>query len=148
MDSIFTMFLLFIAVLTALFTYMIIPYTPVVVLTIASAVALAVFLWWHWTQFSIEYRLSTWQEVLQNYSSYALLLLVILVSYGFYVFVWISNGGSVQAAYMSARNSLSNGLQRGLSSASRSLSSVSAGLVSEAPAVNRLRSRNSSIALE
>jgi len=139
MESIFTLFLLFIAVLTALLVYMVIPYVPVVVLTIVAAVALAVFLWWHWTQFSVEYRLSTWQETLRNYSSYAILLLVFMMSYGFYVFVWVSNGGSVQAAFNSAREQLSAGLSRGISSTSRQLSSISSSLSSSQ---SQVRSRN------
>ena len=132
MDSIFTLFLLFIAAITALLTYLIVPYVPVVALTIAAAVALVGGFWWHWAQFSVEYRLSTWQEVLRNYASYALLLLVLLLSYGFYVFVWISNGGSVSAAFNSARSSLTNGLNRGISSATRSLGVLSA----DAPGTN------------
>jgi|LauGreDrversion4_1035100.scaffolds.fasta_scaffold03676_8 hypothetical protein len=124
MESLFTVFLLFIAVLTALLTYLVIPYVPVMALTMASAVALVVFIWWHWTQFSVEYRLSTWQEVLRNYASYVLLLLAILVSYGFYVFVWVSNGGNVEAAFTKLQTNISNGLSRGVSSATRSLSSL------------------------
>jgi hypothetical protein len=126
MESLFTLFLLFIAVLTAMITYLVVPYVPVAALTMAAAVALAGFLWWHWVQFSVEYRLSTWQEVLRNYASYALLLLAVLLSYGFYVFVWISNGGSISAAFNSAKSTVSNGITRGVSSATRSLGTLTA----------------------
>ena len=124
MESLFTMFLLFIAVITALLTYLVIPYVPIVVLIMAAGVALAGGAWWHWTQFAVEYRLSTWQEALRNYASYALLLLAILLSYGFYAFVWVSNGGNVSAALSQAKNSVTEGLRRGASQTSRSLSSL------------------------
>lgn len=86
MDSILTTFLLFLAALTALLTYIIIPRVPVVALVSVASVGLAAGVWWHWTQFGVEYRMSTWQEQLRNYASYAMLLVVILLSYGFYVF--------------------------------------------------------------
>ena len=88
MDSIFTVFLLFLAALTALLSYLLLPTIPVTVLTTVAAIALAAGAWWHWTQFGTEYRLSTWQENLRNYASYAILLVVILLSYAFYVFAW------------------------------------------------------------
>ena len=106
MESIFTTFLLFLAALTALLTYLIVPYIPAVTLAMVAAVALAAGLWWHWTQFSIDYRLSTWQEQLRGYASYAILLVVILLSYGFYVFAW--QGGDLQAWAVQAQESVRN----------------------------------------
>lgn len=131
MDSIFTLFLLFVAALTAIITYMVLPYAPVVTLVIAASLALAGGLWWHWTQFSVEYRLSTWQENLRNYSSYVLVLMAILISYGFYVFVWVSNGGSVEASLASARASITNSINRASSKASRSFSAIGTALTSD-----------------
>jgi len=107
------------------------PYVPLVMLIMAAGVALVGGLWWHWTQFSVEYRLSTWQEVLRNYASYALLLLAILLSYGFYAFVWVSNGGNITAALSQVRNNVSDGFRRASSQASRSLSSAASALSSE-----------------
>ena len=130
MEPIFTLFLLFIAVISALLTYLVMPYIPVTVLVMAAAVALAGGIWWHWNQFASEYRLSTWQEVLRNYASYALLLLAILLSYGFYTFVWVSNGGSITAAISQVRGKFSEGVQRATSQASRSLSSAASALSS------------------
>jgi hypothetical protein len=124
MVSLFTLFLLFIAVLTALLTYLIIPNVPVLALTMTAAVALAVGIWWHWAQFSVEYRMSTWQEVLRNYASYIILIMAIVLSYGFYVFVWTSNGGNVEAAFNKLTSNVSEGLRKGTNSASRSLSAV------------------------
>jgi hypothetical protein len=130
MEPIFSLFFLFIAVISALLTYLVMPYIPIMVLIIAAGVALAGGLWWHWTQFATEYRLSTWQEVLRNYASYALLLLAILLSYGFYTFVWVSNGGSITAAISQVRGKFSEGVQRATSQASRSLSSAASALSS------------------
>ena len=129
------MFLLFIAALTALIAYLILPYVPVTLLTTVAAVALAVGVWWHWTQFAIDYRLSTWQEGLRNYASYAILFVVILLSYGFYVFVWQSNGGSVAAAVQQAQSAVRNAGRKATSQivggTTRALSSASNTLFSE-----------------
>jgi hypothetical protein len=95
MESLFTTFLIFLAAITALLTYLLIPRVPVVTLAMAAAVALAGGVWWHWTQFAVDYRTSTWQEQLRAYASWALLLVVILLSYAFYVFGWKT--GTVQA---------------------------------------------------
>jgi hypothetical protein len=94
MESLFTTFLIFLAAITALLTYLIIPRVPVVTLAMAASVALAGGIWWHWTQFAVDYRTSTWQEQLRAYASWALLLVIILMSYAFYVFGW--NTGKVQ----------------------------------------------------
>ena len=116
MDSIFTTFLLFLAALTALLTYLIVPRMPVVALTSAASVALVAGVWWHWTQFSVDYRTSTWQESLRNYASYALLLVVILLSYGFYVFGW--SGGSLQAYAQQAQGAVREATRKVTSSSS------------------------------
>ena len=106
MDSLLSIFLLFIAAITALLTYMVVPFLPVVTLVSAAAITLAAGVWWHWTQFSTDYRTSTWQEQLRNYTSYALLLVVILLSYAFYVFAWSDKSLNDYAAQIqsSARN--------------------------------------------
>lgn len=88
MDSLFSGFLLFLAAITALLTYMIIPRIPVIVLTSGAAIALAAGVWWHWSHFAIDYRTSTWQEQLRSYASWALVFVVILLSYAFYTFGW------------------------------------------------------------
>jgi hypothetical protein len=140
MDSILTLFLLFIAALTAMLTYLVLPYVPVMMLTMVAVGALALGLWWHWTQFSIDYRLSTWQENLRNYASYAILFVVILLSYGFYVFVWKAGNGSVAAAVQQATASARNAGRRASSQiiggTTRALTGVSNTLLSEAPREN------------
>ena len=93
MEPLTSTILLFLAAIVALLTYILVPSAPLVILATASAVALAAGIWWHWTQFGTEYRLSTWQEQLRSYASYVLLFVVILLSYAFYAFT--SGGGSV-----------------------------------------------------
>ena len=88
MDSLFSGFLLFLAAITALLTYMIIPDIPVIVLSSGAAIALAAGVWWHWSHFAIDYRTSTWQEQLRSYASWVLVFVVILLSYAFYTFGW------------------------------------------------------------
>lgn len=148
MDSILSVFLLFIAAITALLTYMIVPFVPVVTLVTAAAIALAAGIWWHWTQFSVDYRTSTWQEQLRNYASYALLLVVILLSYGFYVFAW--SGSSLQDLASQAQTVVRNAGRKVssqvISSASRALNatqSAEPALASEpVVAPNRNRAAN------
>jgi len=98
MQSILTPFLLFLAAIVALMTYMFIPSIPNIALTTGAAILLAAGIWWHWTQFGWEYRTSTWQEQLRNYASYVMVFVVILASYGFYVFAWQSDSGLKEAA--------------------------------------------------
>lgn len=103
MDSVITTFLLFIAAIVALLSYLIIPRVPVVALVSGAAIALAAGVWWHWTQFSVDYRLSTWQEQLRNYGSFIMVLLVILLSYGFYAVGFTGGTSTVSPAQESPK---------------------------------------------
>jgi hypothetical protein len=128
MESLFTTFLVFLAAITAMISYLVIPYIPVVVLMTAAAVALAGGIWWHWTQFGVDYRTSTWQEQLRNYASYVMLLVVILLSYAFYVFVW--SGSSLQDYATRARNVGRKATTQIAESTSRGFSAVTNALFS------------------
>jgi hypothetical protein len=128
MESLLNLFLLFVAATTAMITYLLTPHIPVVVLTTAAAIVLAAGLWWHWTQFSVDYRTSTWQEQLRNFATYAIVLVVILVSYGFYIFAW--KGESVAPTQSSILSSVSQAT-RALSSATASASASVSALFSE-----------------
>lgn len=88
MQSLLTPFLLFIVAAMALVTYAIVPSISRTAIATGAAILLAIMIWWHWTQFSVEYRTSTWQEHLRNYASYIMVFVVILASYGFYAFAW------------------------------------------------------------
>jgi hypothetical protein len=128
MESLFTVFLLFLAAITALISYLVIPYIPVVVLMTAAAVALAGGVWWHWTQFGVDYRTSTWQEQLRNYASYVMLLVVILLSYAFYVFAW--GGSSLQDYATRAQGAIRNAGRKASSQLINSTSRASSALFS------------------
>lgn len=127
MDTVFSVFLLFIAAISAYISYLTIPDIPVVALMSAAAIALAVGVWWHWTQFSVDYRTSTWQEQLRSYGSYVMVVVVILLSYAFYIFT--QSGGSVRQIQETMRNTgrrATSGVARSLSSASNTLFSAAA----------------------
>lgn len=128
MESLFTTFLVFLAGITALISYLVIPYIPVVMLMTAAVVVLAGVIWWHWTQFGVDYRTSTWQEQLRNYASYVMLLVVILLSYAFYAFTW--GGGSVQDYADRARNAGRKASSQVAESTSRGFSAITSALFS------------------
>lgn len=101
--------MLFVAAIVALLSYAILPMTPMTVLVLISALALAGGLWWHWTQFSVDYRTSTWQEQLRNYAAYVMVGLVVVASYTIYVFGWggvtsyvSETAGAVQNSFSAA----------------------------------------------
>lgn len=83
-------FMLFLAGISALITYLIVPRLPTVALGSIAAVALITGVWWHWNQFATEYRTSTWQEYLRSWGSYVMVFAVIFLSYGVYA---ISSSG-------------------------------------------------------
>jgi hypothetical protein len=136
MESLTSTFLLFIAAIVALLSYMIIPRIPVIALMTVAAIALAAGVWWHWTQFAVDYRTSTWQEMLRGYASYALLLVVILLSYAFYVFGWKDSSFSELATrgVAAARNAGRRATSQVIGSATRGLSAASSALLSEGDA--------------
>lgn len=123
MDSILSSFLLFLAAIVALLSYALLPSVPVSALMTASAIALAVGVWWHWTQFAVEYRTSTWQEQLRSYGSYVMVITVILLSYAFYLFV-VAGPPNMSAA----RNASANALSRALSNASNAIRTTSSNI--------------------
>jgi uncharacterized membrane protein len=130
MDSLLTTMLLFIAAITALLAYLVMPLLPSSSIVFGAAILLAVGVWWHWTQFGVEYRISTWQEQLRNYASYALVLVVILLAYGFYTLAWSGSSlediagqasRAVRNAGRKATSTILGGTTRALSSASNTL---------------------------
>ncbi len=93
MESLASYFMLFLAAISALVTYLIVPRLPTVALGSIAAVALIAGVWWHWNQFATEYRTSTWQEYLRSWGSYVMVFAVIFLSYGVYAVT--SSGPSV-----------------------------------------------------
>ena len=141
MDSLFSIFLLLVAAIVALLTYMYVQSIPVIALTAASAIALAAGVWWHWTQFASDYATSTWQQQLRNYASYVMVLVVILLSYGFYVFAY--SGSTLQGFAASAANSIRDTAYTVSSTIASGTSKVATNLVSENVAANAPRSNAS-----
>ncbi len=123
MDGYSAAVFIFLAYVVGQITYFVIPSVPIMILAAASSVAFSAILLWHWTQFSVEYRTSTWQEGLRNYASYFLVFLVVLLSYGFYVFS--ANGGSLTEVAQKAQTNIRNTGRDALNSSSRILSSIS-----------------------
>lgn len=135
MQSILTTFLLFLAAIVALLTYLVVPSMSIMTLTTAAAVALAIGVWWHWTQFGVDYRTATWPEQLRSYASYVMVLVVILLSYGVYVFVWSGSSlqdlaSSVGSAARNAGRTATQQIARTASRASNTLFSASESLPS------------------
>lgn len=91
MESLASYFMLFLAGISALITYLIVPRLPTVALGSIAALALITGVWWHWNQFATEYRTSTWQEYLRSWGSYVMVFAVIFLSYGIYA---VTAGGS------------------------------------------------------
>jgi hypothetical protein len=140
MESLFTTFLIFLAAITALLTYLVIPRVPVVTLAMAASVALAGGIWWHWTQFAVDYRTSTWQEQLRAYASWALLLVIILLSYAFYVFGWqtgkvqeyIKDPGAATRNITRSANSFMNSTSRAVTAATNTFREAGAAAANRA----------------
>jgi hypothetical protein len=143
MDSLFSILLLLVAAIVAMLTYMYVQSIPVIALTSASAIALAAGVWWHWTQFSNEYSGSTWQQLLRNYASYVMVLLVILLSYGFYVMAY--SGSSLQAYASSAANSIRNTAYTVGSTIASGTSKAATNLVSENRTIGSNRNRSANL---
>jgi len=96
--------LLVIAVLTAGLSYILLPRVPAAALVLCAAVALVVGVWWHWTQFSEEYRQSTWQYQLRNYAGFAMVLTVLVCAFGFYAMM--AKDTAIQRAASNSQNAL------------------------------------------
>ena len=97
--------------------------------------ALVIGAWWHWTQFAVDYRTSTWQEQLRSYASYVIVFVVILLSYAFYVFGW--SGSSIQEyaakAQQSVRDTYTKTIEKARSATSDVLSVGASAFESSSP---------------
>ena len=143
MDSLLSILLLLVAAIVAMLTYMYVQAIPVIALTSASAIALAAGVWWHWTQFSGDYTTSTWQQILRNYASYVMVLVVLLLSYGFYVMA--SSGSTLQIYVSSTANTIRNTAYTVSSTIASGTSKVATNLVSENRNVGSNRNRSANL---
>lgn len=102
MESLASYFMLFLAGISALITYLIVPRLPAVALGSIAALALIAGVWWHWNQFATEYRTSTWQEYLRSWGSYVMVFAAIFLSYGVYA---VTAGGSSSSSVVTRESS-------------------------------------------
>jgi len=134
MDSLLATMLLFVMAITALLTFLVMPIVPTTALVMGASILLAVGVWWHWKQFGVEYRTSTWQEQLRNYAGYVVILVVILLTYAFYVLGY--SGSQLQTMTVRAQTAIQEAGRKAsekiVGSTSRTLSSLSDALFSEA----------------
>jgi hypothetical protein len=90
---------IFLLLLASLFAYLVIPRFGPMTLAIVSLVALVVAIVDHYNRFSNEYRLSTWQAALREYSSWIVLGFSLVIAILFLMqMVAFAKGGAVATA--------------------------------------------------
>jgi len=142
MEDLASFFMLFVVAIVGLLTYVVIPFTPTSALMLLAAAGLAGGIWWHWTQFSTDYRTSTWQEQLRNYASYVMVAVVIAASYTFYVFGWGGVSSYVTDTVESVRDATVGTISDVASNIGEAASATGNIFV---PSPNRNRSRNTNM---
>ncbi len=147
MDGLASLFMLFVAAIMALLTYIVVPFTPTTILMLLAGAGLVGGLWWHWTQFSVDYRTSTWQEQLRNYAAYVMVGVVIAVSYTFYVFGWGGVSGYVTGAVSEIRSATVGAISEVASNVGTAASATGTTLFGSSPGGNTNRNRNAGMNL-
>ena len=137
MEGLASLFMLFVVAIIGLLTYAIVPFAPTTVLMLLATAGLAGGLWWHWTQFSTDYRTSTWQEQLRNYAAYVMVGVVIVASYTFYVFGWGGVSGYVADAAESIRSATVGAVSDVAGNISGAATATGTALFASSPNVNR-----------
>lgn len=146
MNGIVSVFMLFVATIVGLLSYAILPLTPMTILVLVSALGLVGGLWWHWTQFSVEYRTSTWQEQLRNYAAYVMVGLVVIASYTIYVFGWSGVSSYISDTADTIQNTFTSAATATAASGSNVYNAVASSFNIGAPvANNRGRNINSNV---
>lgn len=144
MEGLTSLFMLFVVAIIGLLTYAIVPFAPITVLMLLAAAGLVGGLWWHWTQFSTDYRTSTWQEQLRNYASYVMVGVVIVASYTFYVFGWGGVSGYVAGTVENVRSATVGALSEVAGNVGSAASATGSALFSSSGA-NRNRGGTNSL---
>ena len=75
---------LIVLLLTAFFTFLVLPRLGTTILLAASVIALLLAGWHHYYMFSSEYRLSTWQDALVGYAPWVVLLVALMFVFNFF----------------------------------------------------------------
>jgi hypothetical protein len=142
MEGLASLFMLFVVAIVGLLTYAIVPFAPTTVLMLLAAAGLAGGLWWHWTQFSTDYRTSSWQEQLRNYASYVMVGVVIVASYTFYVFGWGGVSSHVAGAVEDVRSATVGALSEVAGNVGTATSTNGLSLFASNNGANRSRNTN------
>jgi hypothetical protein len=144
MEGLASFFMLFVVAIIGLLTYAVVPFAPTTVLMLLAAAGLAGGLWWHWTQFSTDYRTSTWQEQLRNYASYVMVAVVIAASYTFYVFGWGGVSSYVSESVENVRSATAGALSDVAGNVGTATTATGSALFPSGGNINRNRTRNAS----
>lgn len=142
MEGLASLFMLFVVAIIGLLTYAIVPFAPTTVLMLLATAGLAGGLWWHWTQFSTDYRTSTWQEQLRNYAAYVMVGVVIVASYTFYVFGWGGVSGYVSGAIEDVRSATAGAVSKVTSNISGAASATGTALFASSNSGSRNQNTN------
>ena len=99
-------------IISAIFIFMVLPRIGPVVLAVVCALALSGVLIHHYSMFSSEYRLSTWQNGLASYAPFLLIGVSILIVIG--VIVSLFTGNSVSETIQAPIQTIQSGITASL----------------------------------
>ena len=103
---------LLVLIISAIFIFMVLPRIGPVVLAVVCALALSGVLIHHYSMFSSEYRLSTWQNGLASYAPFLLIGVSILIVIG--VIVSLFTGNSVSETIQAPIQTIQSGITASL----------------------------------
>lgn len=104
---------LLVLIISAIFVFMVLPRIGPVVLAVVCALALTAVLMHHYSMFSSEYRLSTWQNGLASYAPFLLIGVSILIVIG--VIISLFTGDSVSETIQAPIQTIQSGITASLS---------------------------------
>jgi len=130
---------LLVLLISAIFVFMVLPRMGTVILAVVCAVALVGVLIHHYSMFSSEYRLSTWQNGLAAYAPLVLLALAILIIIA--VAVSLFTGIPVSAAIQAPIETI----QSGITASIQAMPSASSATNPITSAVNSVIKNNKSL---
>jgi hypothetical protein len=130
---------LLILVFTGLFCFLVLPKLGTVVLSVVCGVTLVAVMYHHYSVFGTEYRMSTWQNSLANYTPLLVLALAILVVIG--VAISLFTGKSVTETFKAPVELLQSGItasMQAMPSASSATNPITSAINTGLNNVNRM----------
>jgi hypothetical protein len=103
---------LLVLIISAIFIFMVLPRMGTIVLAVVCALALSGVLIHHYSMFSSEYRLSTWQNSVGSYAPFLLIGVSILIVMG--VIVSLFTGNSVSETMQAPIQTIQSGITASL----------------------------------